>query len=286
MKRPRGHIAWKPQADNRQLVADVQAILAQYVPVYGPMTLRQILYRLAAAGRPKDLNAAKRLSTTLTMARRARLIAWDDMRDDRGVVEYKNGWFSADRLIDSVTEWVEEFELHGDIGQPYRTIIWSEAAGMVGMVAGMVKPYGADVRSKSGFDGSGAKRELAHDIETHYADTGRPTRLLHLGDYDKAGRHIYNALFEDIIAFVPDPKAYLLERVALTQEQIAQYGIIPDADGNVQLEAIDPPDLKVILIAAIERLWNFDAHARLLAQQERDRSRLKAWLALANEVLT
>jgi hypothetical protein len=284
MKRPRGHAAWKPQAGNRRLVAEVQAILAQYVSVYGPMTLRQILYRLAALfGHPKDHDAANRLSTTLVRARRAKLIPWDDMRDDRGVVEYKNGWASSDTLIDSVTDWVKNFELHGDIGQPYRTLIWSEAAGMVGMVADMAKPYGVEVRSKSGFDGAGAKRQLAHDIETHYAETGRPTRLLHLGDYDPAGRNIYNALFEDIIAFVPDPAAYLLERVALTPEQIAQYGVTPDMDGNVQLEAIDPPDLQVILTVAIERLWDFDAHARLLKQQERDRSRLQAWLALATE---
>jgi hypothetical protein len=282
-KNPRGHKPWTPTKEHvRVVIRDVQAILARYVPTYGPMTLRQIFYRLVATtAYPKTDAAAKELSRTLAQARRAKLIDWADMRDDRGVVEPARGYDSVQEFLANVAWSVKNYALRGSLAQPLHYLLLCEAAGMVPMVARMVAPYGIEVRSKQGFDGAGAKHELAVEIMDRYEREGRPTRLMHLGDYDKAGRDIFGALKEDLEAYFAEEGLETccgIERVALTPALIARFNVELDEHGNAQLEAIDPPDLERILIEAIERLWNHDIHARVLEQQERDRSRLAAWL--------
>lgn len=311
-RRPRGNASWKPTDAVLELVGQAIDVIEEY-RVYGAMTLRQILYRLAATipGFVKDDNAADRLSNHLTRARRAGLIAWTDMRDDRGVLKHAPGWSSAEELLGLVARWVKNFTLRGDIDQPFRIIIWCEAAGIVPMVAGMVAPYGAEVRSKSGFDGAGAKEALAREILEHYRQTGRATVLLHLGDYDPSGEHVYSALVEDLRAFLEDvaDDALIARRVALTEAQIisrsipteprktrtlkdgrivwaddrAYPGIAGDVSVTCQLEALAPPDLESILELEILRWWDEDAHEALLERQIADKERLQAWLDSADE---
>ena len=46
--RPRGFINWTPQPETETLLSAVRIILEHYVPTYGPMTIRQVFYRLVA----------------------------------------------------------------------------------------------------------------------------------------------------------------------------------------------------------------------------------------------
>ena len=61
--RPRGFMLdYNPAARTEKLIADVQDVLAQYVPTYGPMTIRQTFYRLVpTVAFPKTENDYKRL---------------------------------------------------------------------------------------------------------------------------------------------------------------------------------------------------------------------------------
>ncbi len=62
---------WRPRAETQALVDAVQDILNDFV-AFGPMTVRQVFYRLVAtAGFPKTETDYKRLGETLQKARRA-----------------------------------------------------------------------------------------------------------------------------------------------------------------------------------------------------------------------
>ena len=301
MARPRGFIAnYNPRPKTLALIVDVQAVLAQYVPTYGPMTLRQIFYRLVAtAGYPKTELDYKRLSENIGNARRGRMIPFTDIRDDGDVIEHAPGWGSLASFHDLVQRWAGDYTLRGDIGQPVRTILLVEAAGMVPQVARVCAPYGVEVRSASGFDGLTGKYALAENIADTYLGTGRPTRLLHIGDYDPSGVHIFTSLAADVAAFVDDTvdagKAFLPERIALTEQQIHQFGVqlgikkvtdnrsFPGVNGDgvstAQLEALAPPDLARIVEDAILDGWDHAASAALKVQEADDCKQLTEWLA-------
>src|SRR5262249_20933458 len=67
-----------------------------------PLTVRQIFYRLVGAhGYDKTEHAYKRLGEHLNRARRARIIAMDDIRDDGGVIERPIMWASAQEWLDA-----------------------------------------------------------------------------------------------------------------------------------------------------------------------------------------
>jgi hypothetical protein len=121
---------------------------------------------------------------------------------------------------------------------------------------------------------------------------GRPTVILHLGDHDPSGETIFDAISEDIYAFlevdVPhkDPTdVATFERVALTPAQIAEYDLPTDPAkesshsagwGNrraCQLEALEPDVLAGVLDSAIQSHLDLATliRDRRLEREERQR---------------
>jgi hypothetical protein len=120
------------------------------------------------------------------------------------------------------------------------------------------EPVGVSVISGGGFDSLTAKHDLAQEI----AKSNRPVRLLHVGDYDPSGVHLFSALDEDVRGFLtrlnPDARV-VSERVAILPEQFERFqlqpapakatdnssfvGIGDDPTAAVQAEALAPDDL-------------------------------------------
>jgi hypothetical protein len=296
--RPVGFIHdWKPHDKTLALIEAAKAVLNEYA-AYGPMTLRQVFYRLVGTmGYEKTERAYKVLGETLQKARRARYIPFSAIRDDGDTIVKPDGWESVAQLMGSISYTVDTFRLYPDIGQPVRIMVLVEAGGMVPMVARMVSAYGITVRSAGGFDGVTSKHALAENIAEHYADCDRPTIILHCGDYDPSGEHIFLNLEKDVSAFLDDlsdPEAVEFERVLLTPQQISAYrlptapakatdnrsfyGIDGDPDATVQAEALNPADLETIIVAAIERHWDKDIAETLREREKHAKAELHDWL--------
>ena len=128
-------------------------------------------------------------------------------------------------------------------------------------------------------------------------DSDRRVRLLHVGDYDPSGKHMFSALDEDVRAFLtrinPGARVYP-ERVAILPEHVARLGlqtapkkptdnhsfegIGDDPDATVQAEALDPADLAGLVEAALAHKWDIDAARRTLEREETERGRLRELL--------
>jgi hypothetical protein len=79
----------------------VRAVLAEYVEQL-PLTLRQIFYRLVGAyGYEKTEAAYDRLGETLTMARRARFIEMEAIRDDGFTSAVPDFYDSVDHFLET-----------------------------------------------------------------------------------------------------------------------------------------------------------------------------------------
>ena len=306
MTRPRGFIEdYSPTPDNRQLIIAVRTILGQYTPTYGPMTLRQIFYRLVATrGFSKTEQAYKRLGEIVNKARRAKLLDFADIRDDGDTLIYADGYQEADHAIRTINRIIEGFTLRRDCDQPHTVILMVEAAGMAPQVARVADQYGATVMSAGGFNGVTGKYNLAQQI----FDDMRPTIVMHIGDYDPSGEHIFTSLAEDVEAFVDGigeeeglaETLVQFRRICLTPAQIAHYalptapakttdrrsfaGINGDGTSTVQCEALSPADLANVVEQALLAVW--DAPAGVLTDDnEKDaREQLTIWLKGAGDL--
>jgi hypothetical protein len=309
-KRHRGFIEnFRPRAATSELIERVQAVLAEYVD-HLPLTIRQIFYRLIGArtedgsvGYEKTEQAYKRLIEAIGKARRGGLIDFDAIRDDGVVRETPSGFDGIDNLMESIRWRVDHYSLNRQIGQPTFTIIGCEAAGMVPQLARVADPFGVSVISGGGFDSLTAKHDLAQEI----AESVRPVRFLHIGDYDPSGVHVFSALDEDVRAFLRrlNPDAQIVpERIAVLPKHVLPVaqggfglqtapkkgtdnrsfdGIGDDPNATVQAEALDPADLADLVEAALRSGWDEDAADRLAEREADERERLQRWLARSLE---
>ena len=280
--RVRGLAPWSPQRATRELLDRVQAVLREY-SAHLPLTIRQIFYRLVGAhGFDKTEGAYKRLGECLNRARRAGLIDWGALRDDGITWEDNGGCSSAADLVQTFFRAAEGLTLDRQHGQPRRRFFAVEAAGMVPQIVRLAAPYGIDVHSTGGFDSTTAKYALAERLGGHGA-----TEVLHLGDHDPSGVHLFSSMAEDVEAIARDlglAGNVQFTRLAVTPQQISSYNL-PTAppkptdrrafEGETtQAEALPPDIMAQIVRAAIEDRVDRAAYQAVLAAETDARRQL------------
>jgi hypothetical protein len=255
-QRPRGFVQrWNPRAETLALLEKVTGILAEYVR-QSPLTIRQIFYRLVGRhGFEKTELVYSRLGETLNKARRARIADMDAIRDDGFTATVPDFYGSANHFFATIQISAQSLRLDRQKGQHRRLALWCEAGGMVPQLARIADPYGIAVYSSGGFDSLTDKHRLAAEW------AGERVTVLHIGDHDPSGIHVFSSLSEDISAFA---RAYGNDgdieflRVAVTPAQAICYRLeaAPPKptdrrrfEGNEtwQAEALDPRDLAAIV---------------------------------------
>ena len=153
---------------------------------------------------------------------------------------------------------------------------------MVPQLASVAGPYGVTVISSGGFELVTEKHRLAIDM----TDDGRPTEVLHIGDHDPSGAHLFLALAEDVKAFADELGGIVnFSRLAVTPGQIERLGLVtapPKVSDRraftgetCQAEAIPPDLLATILDDAIEARIDQSALKRVLEREKRTRRELE-----------
>ncbi len=265
------------------MLDQVAAVLDEYAD-YLPLTVRQIFYRLVGAyGYEKTELAYSRLCEYLNRARRARLIDFDDIRDD-GIVVQARTWFEDEAdFWDYAADRIRNYERDKQSGQPYQIELWCEAQGMMPQLARVAGAYSVPVYSCGGFASLSAVRAIVERAETRY----EPTVFLHVGDYDPSGESIFGAMTEDAAALLAEDRTlatshFIPRRVTLTAEQTATYDLPtapPKASDSrtarwvgetCQLEAL-PPDLLAEIVEEAIQGWMdlgiLEQHVRLEGEE-------------------
>lgn len=272
--RVRGFAPWRPQADSLALLDDVRAVIATF-RAYLPVTIRQVFYRLVSTrGYPKDEKAYARLCETLNRARRGGLIEWDAIRDDGFTKRTATAWGGPAEWAGAVLESAREYRLDRQAGQERRLVLWCEAGGMVPQLVRVASEYSVPVYSSGGFDSVTAKHAVAED----FSRLGSAT-VLHIGDLDPSGVHMFGSLDEDVRAFLEQLGGDVdFVRLAVTREHVERMSL-PTAPpkptdrrafsgDTVQAEAIPPDELaRIVRGAIVDRLdgWTLEG---VLASEE------------------
>ena len=283
--RVRGFASWSPRPDAVALLDQVRDVLTEYAE-YLPLTLRQVFYRLVGAHHyEKTDRAYARLSETLNRGRRAKLIDMSAIRDGGGTRIDASAWRDAEDFLSAVRSTASTLNLDRNEGQELRLILMCEAAGMVPQLAAVAIDFGVPVISSGGFDFVTEKHDLAAEI----GRDRRPTEILHIGDHDPSGAHLFLALKEDVLAFAkPYGGTVEFTRLAVTPDQITELRLETapkkTTDGRAfrgetcQVEAIAPDVLAQIVRDAIESRIDQTVFRRLLAREKRVRKELAAKL--------
>jgi hypothetical protein len=157
-----------------------------------------------------------------------------------------------------------------------------EAAGMVPQIERIADPFGIAVQSCGGFDSTTAKYDLANRLGRYPS-----VEVLHLGDHDPSGVHMFSSIMEDVQALARDlglPGEIRFTRLAVTPEQITALHL-PTAPAKetdrrsfegetVQCEAIPPDELARIVQAAIDQRIDPAVLEEVLRQEQEIRSSL------------
>ena len=275
--RVRGFAPWRPQAESLELLRDVQAVLATF-RAYLPVTLRQVFYRLVATrGYPKDENAYARLCETLNRARRGGMLEWDAIRDDGFTKRVASSWDSPADWAAAVVASAKQYRRDRQEGQARRLVVWCEAGGMVPQLERVAAEYSVPVYSSGGFDSVTAKHAVAEEFSAMGAAT-----VLHIGDLDPSGVHMFGSLDEDVRAFLEQLGGdVVFVRLAVTREQVdaMQLPTAPPkatdrrafSGDTVQAEAIPPDELARIVRRAIVDRRDPEAVAGITYLEEQDR---------------
>ncbi len=280
--RVRGFAPWSPQKKTLALMAQVNEVLDEYRD-HLPMTIRQIFYRLVGKyGYAKTENAYEGLCEKLNRARRSGLICFSAIRDDGTSLYKPRSWSGIREVMSSVAAIADSYTLDRQRGQPVRLWVMCEAQGMAPMLARVAETYGISVMSSGGFDSLTAKHKFADKL-SYYGKT----EILHIGDRDPSGVHLFMALADDIQQLCIGLKALspTFTRLAVTPAQIRDMEL-PTAPAKttdkrafegetVQAEAIPPDRICAILLDAITSRQDEAARADLLAREAQDRDKLR-----------
>jgi hypothetical protein len=243
-----------------------------------PLTLRQLFYRLVSVQLiPNDVYHYKRLSEVTAEARRnGDFPALTDRTRD--ITEYR----TFDSPADAIGYAGRVYRRDRTEGQDVALYLAVEKDGMVSQLDSWFDDHGLPILALKGY----ASQSYADRVARHVGRQGRPAVLIYAGDHDPSGWDILRDFTDRTDCW----KA--IHRIALDPEQVERYGL-PESIGKesdsrangfverfgnlvqVELDALDPDDLRDLYAAAIADYWDESAHESALDREAEETEELE-----------
>jgi hypothetical protein len=281
--RPIGYAPWSPRGETLEAIDRIRSVLDDHLD-YWPITPRQVLYRLMGRGEAAKADADK-IGEYLNRGRRAGLIPWDAIGDGRTESKAPVVCSDPEAFFAEMRQSASVYRLDRQEGQDTYIEMVVEAAGAVEQVFRTTAEYGVPVLSGSGFVSITALRGMVLRAEVRAVST----TVLVAGDFDPAGRDIRDRVAADVAAFAEGHHVEIsVETIALTEDQIDELELIrapmPKAKQDkypwwphtwtVELEALSPDQLGVIIADAIENLTDADTRQAVIDREATERAEL------------
>lgn len=267
---------------HRRTAAELAAIgdaIVRITAADHPMTLRGLFYRLVSEGLiPKTENEYEKVGRYLLRLRRD------------GAVPY--AW-----IADS-TRWMRKAATYGSLedalrhtARTYRRALWNDQAAYVevwcekdtlaGLLSEETVAYDVPLMVVRGFSSETYLFEASENI----AGFDKPAHLYLLTDHDPSGLASARHVERKLRGFLPGFPC-TVERVAVTEEQIARWGLPTRptkasdsrsqgfAGESVELDAIPPAQLRALVRGCIERHVDPGPLARTLEIERLERASL------------
>jgi hypothetical protein len=253
------------------------AIEAEFERQQPPMTVRQVFYRMSAAGVvPKTENGYRQVQYALVAMRQRGVIPYEWIADN-------TRWVRKPRTYSSLQDMLRESQAL------YRRALWSEQDAYVEVwlekdaLAGVVFPiteqWDVPLYVTRGYP----SRTYLYNAAEALRGIRKPKFIYHFGDYDASGVDAARAIEQGLRQFGAD---FHFQRVAVTPEQVAEYGLqtrpAKRSDPRaarfgaeaVELDAMPPAILRGLVAQCITRHIDWQALERLRVVEMAERATL------------
>jgi len=240
-------------------------------------TLRQIFYRLVAALLISNTEPTyKSLSRATVDAREMGIIdplAFQDRvrKGEKGIA------------LDQLRQWPDQYTRPLWTTQQMMPIIWLEKDALFTPVTEIAGRYRVKVYAARGY--SSFIYEAAQDILA----VNKPVKVLQLTDFDPSGEDMVRDLIDRLIRYGAGDIE--VAKIALTANQVSSLGLPPmpakksdpryetfvssHGDQAVELDALPPDELEVIISRAIEELIDAATWNAEIERSNREREEVK-----------
>lgn len=273
------------KAEMEQRRGDLLAIVA----AMKPMTVRQVFYQATVRNVvEKSESGYTKVQTDLVQMRRAGVLPYDWLADN-------TRWQRKPRTFSSVQQALD------DTARLYRKALWADADAYVEVwlekdaLAGVVFPvtalYDVPLMVARGY----ASLSFLHSAAEYINVLGVPVYIYHFGDFDPSGVNAGEKIEETLKEMAPAADI-TFERVAVTLDQITAWNLptrptkITDSRAknfgsvSVELDAIEPRDLRHLVEAVIQRHLPAEQFRVLKVAEESERELIAGLVGAIGEV--
>jgi hypothetical protein len=259
---------------------------------YWPLTLRQIYYRLVAAGHLENTRSKYNdLSNLIKHMRLDEWLPWEVLEDRVRRVSAKRGWEDHNEFMEAhVDDFLEGYERCYVQDQERYVELWIEKDALSQVFEKVAYPYCIRAVTCRGYqsitflDGFRRRARAAQS-------RGQVPVILYFGDMDPSGYQMLEAI-KQTLEDEMDLLGVEYHRVALTPDQIMDYELPHDpqavkitdkryrkyvqrfGDLAVELDALHPKVLRELAVEAIESHFDMDLFRDQMEVEQLEQERL------------
>jgi hypothetical protein len=293
--------AFRP--DTVAIIQKANTVIVDYQRQGFKLTLRQLYYQFIARdllpdswidaeynrknGLPPDtkntMKNYKHLGDIINDGRLAGLIDWNAIEDRTRNLQTHSSWSSPHAIIRAcasqyaVDLWAE---------QENYVEVWIEKEALVGVIEGICNELQVPFFACKGYTSQSEMWGAAQRLIGR-EKAGRDTVVVHLGDHDPSGLDMTRDIQDRLVMF---GSTAIIDRIALTWEQIEEYGPPPNpakttdaryekyqeqyGDDSWELDALEPQVMADLIRAAVQARINQDYWQEALDRQQTGRDQL------------
>lgn len=277
-------------------------IIATYQAQGFTLTLRQLYYQFVARDLVANtLQSYKALGSVINDARMGGLISWTAIEDRTRFLRARSSWEDPSSIMRSAAASYHEAWW---ADQPEECEVWIEKDALVGVFEGVCQELDVPLFSCRGYTSASEVWGAAMRLVRKLRD-GKRVTIFHFGDHDPSGLDMTRDITDRLETFASHHVGYrasqlTVQRVALTMEQIQQYGPPPNpakatdsrfngyedlyGSESWELDALEPQVLAELVRASVADVVDSDLMEAARAREETNRGLLQQaadeWLDL------
>lgn len=253
----------------------------------GILTLRALHYQLVGLGMTNDIQHYKRVVVAMIDARWQGTISFEKFSDlDRTMVgetkyETTDVYSQIDQGKTQVRLWIQSYGKNRWENQPIYPEVFIEKKALQGVFQDVCKEWNVALGACKGYP----SLTFLHEAYTRFSNAEREGKIpviLYFGDYDPSGEDIPRSIKENLQKFGVDVD---VRRIALMENQVIEWKLPPapakstdtrtakwDDLGQVELDAVRPEQLMILLKDSLSDVFNDDLFNELIEQEDQERT--------------
>ena len=272
-------------------IAQANEIIAEYQAQGFILTLRQIYYQFVARDLvPNTEKSYNRIGDVLNKGRLAGLIDWAAIEDRTRSV---TNWIRRKDPRQALEVALSNYGIDMWKNQPTRVEVWIEKEALAGVIHDVCGENDVPYFSCRGYVSQSEQWRAGRRFKNDYHIRKQKTIVLHLGDHDPSGIDMTRDNADRLDMF-NNTRSTKVKRIALTEEQIAEYGPPPNpakmtdsrfeayaaefGDESWELDALDPPVLVALIQSHIDNIRDPELWQEREEQLEMDEAVLREFI--------